>query len=478
MRFKRAALAAALVTAVLPAAAAQASTAGLEGTTLDVVAGTGERNSVSIAEASGGTLLVRDPAGLRARTGCEQVSATEARCGGLRVNVSLGDQSDSFVASTDTPIFVDAGAGDDSYVQNALAAITRVDFSGGAGQDEASYANADRGVIVTKDGLSNDGRIASGITSLDRDSIRADVERLSGSRFNDSLNGTDATFDRFDGNLGDDVLSGHGLHDVFVMGSADDGSDRLLGGAGSDTVDYSGRSANLNVTLSANGADDGQLGERDEIRQVENVTGGRGNDNIENIADAPTSVGLNGGPGNDRLSGGAGNDFLQTGTGQDLVFGQAGSDQLIFDDADDEDVANCGAGTDSVIRGPSDMRLIACERAAPIGVLSLAPRMVQAKAGEATGVRLSWTHPTAWRKLRTLTLRLKLDGSEVGAVVIRPRSGEVKATGGVRRAKGKLATRGRTASAKLALRFDASLDGAELRAEVEATDFRGRRQIG
>jgi hypothetical protein len=54
----------------------------------------------------------------------------------------------------------------------------------------------------------------------------------------------------------------------------------------------------------------------------------------------------------------------------------------------------------------------------------------------------------------------------------------VKATGGVRRAKGKLTTRGRTASAELALRFDPSLDGAKLEAEVEATDFRGRRQIG
>jgi hypothetical protein len=240
MRYKRAAFAAALATAVLPAAAAQASTAGLEGTALNVVAGTGERNSVSIGEASGATLLVRDPAGLRARTGCEQITATEARCGGLRVNVSLGDQSDSLVASTDTPVAVDAGAGagDDSYVQNALGGTTRVDFSGGAGQDAASYANADRGVIVTKDGVANDGRIASGITSLDRDSIRADVERLTGSRFSDSLNGTDATFDRFDGNLGDDVLSGHGLHDVFVMGSVDDGSDRILGGAGTDIVDY------------------------------------------------------------------------------------------------------------------------------------------------------------------------------------------------------------------------------------------------
>jgi Ca2+-binding RTX toxin-like protein len=269
-------------------------------------------------------------------------------------------------------------------VQNALGGTTRVDFSGGAGQDEASYANADRGVIVTKDGVANDGRIASGITSLDRDSIRADVERLTGSRFNDSLNGTDATFDRFDGNL--DVLTGHGLHDVFVMGSVDDGGDRILGGAGTDTVDYSGRSANVNITLSSNGADDGQLGEGDEIRQVENAHGGRGNDNIENIADAPTSVGITGGPGNDRLSGGAGNDFLQTGTGRDLVFGQAGSDQLIFDDADDEDVAHCGAGTDGVIRGPGDMRLIECEHAAPIGVLSLSPRVVQAKAGKATRV--------------------------------------------------------------------------------------------
>jgi hypothetical protein len=475
MKFsKRAALAAVLATAALPAAA-QASTAGLDGTTLNVVAGSGERNAVSIGEAAGGTLVVRDSAGLRARAGCEQVTSIEARCGGLRIDVDLGDQSDALVAQTDTPIAADGGAGDDSYVQNAaLGSVTRVDFSGGAGQDEASYTNADRGVIVTKDGVANDGRIASGITSLDRDSIRADVEKLTGSRFNDSLNGNDATFDRFDGNLGDDVLSGHGLHDVFLMGSTDDGGDRIFGGAGSDTVDYSGRSANLTITLSANGADDGQAGEGDEIRQVENVAGGRGNDTIENIADAPTSVGFNGGPGNDRLSGGAGHDFLVTGTGVDLVFGQAGSDQMIFDDADDGDVAHCGAGTDSVIRSRGDMRLVECEHAAPIGRLSLSPKVVTG----AKPVRLSWTHPEAWRKLRTLELRLTLDGAPVGEVTIRPRSGEVKGSGGVRVARRKLVRDGRTVTAELALKLDPSLDGARLRAEVAATDVRGRTQIG
>jgi Ca2+-binding RTX toxin-like protein len=471
-RARRALLAVAIATVAIPAAA-QASTATLEGTTLNISAAAGERNAVAVTD-SGSAYSIRDAAGIRARTGCTQLSTVEVRCGGVGVNVQLGDLSDSFVAGTNRAIVVDAGTGDDSYVQNAIDGFTRVDFRGGAGFDTASYVNADRGVIVTKDGVANDGRIASGITSLDRDSIRADVEKLTGSRFNDSLNGNDATFDRFDGNLGDDVLSGHGLHDVFLMGSTDDGGDRIFGGAGSDTVDYSGRSANLTITLSANGADDGQAGEGDEIRQVENVAGGRGNDNIENIVDAPTSVGFNGGPGNDRLVGGAGNDFVQTGTGVDLVFGQAGSDQLLFDDADDGDVAQCGAGTDSVIRGPSDMRLVDCERAAAIGRLSLSPKVVTG----AKPVRLSWTHPEAWRKLRRLDLRLTLDGAPVGEVTIRPRSGEVKGSGGVRVARRKLVRDGRTVTAELALKLDPSLDGARLRAEVAATDVRGRTQIG
>ena len=45
-------------------------------------------------------------------------------------------------------------------------------------------------MIVTKDGVANDGRTLTGTTVIDRDNIRPDVERLIGSSHNDSLNGS------------------------------------------------------------------------------------------------------------------------------------------------------------------------------------------------------------------------------------------------------------------------------------------------
>jgi Ca2+-binding RTX toxin-like protein len=476
-RARRALLAAAIATVAIPAAA-QASTATLEGTTLNISAAAGERNAVAVND-SGSAYSVRDAAGIRARTGCTQVSPVEARCGGVGVNVLLGDLSDSFVAGTNRAITVDAGVGDDSYVQNAIDGFTRVDFRGGAGFDTASYVNADRGVIVTKDQVANDGRIASGITSLDRDNVRNDVEKLVGSRFNDSLNGHNlAAPEQFDGLLGDDALTGHSGSDTFLAGSTDDGSDRINGGAGEDAVDYVNRSANLRVTIDSGSADDGQAGEGDDVRAVEGLRGGRGDDFLEAIAGSTARVHLNGLAGNDTLRGGAGPDDILTGSGtRDFVFGQAGSDQIIVDDGG-SDVIDCGAGSDRVLRSVNEGSLRDCEADGVLGKLSLSPENARAQAGEPVRMQLSWRHPRAWQKLRTISFRLRLEGAEVGELTIRPRARTIASDGAVTLArKAKLVAKGRTVSVKLALNVDSSLAGKTLRAEVEATDNRGRRQV-
>ena len=391
----------------------------------------------------------------------------------------LGDLSDSFVAGTNRAITVDAGAGDDSYVQNAIDGFTRVDYRGGAGFDTASYVNADRGVIVTKDQLANDGRISSGITAIDRDNVRNDVEKLVGSRFNDSLNGHDlAAPEQFDGLLGDDALTGHSGNDTFFAGSADDGADRINGGAGEDAVDYGNRSANLRVTIDSGSADDGQAGEGDDVRAIESLRGGRGDDFLEAVASSTARVFLDGRSGNDTLRGGAGPDDIHTGTGtRDFVFGQAGSDQIIVDDGG-SDVIDCGLGSDRVLRFVDEGSLRNCEADGVLGKLSLSPENARAQAGDAVRMQLSWKHPRAWRKLRTISLRLRLGGAEVGELTIRPRARTIAADGGVSLARrAKLVAKGKTVSVKLALKVDPSLAGKTLRAEVEATDNRGRRQV-
>jgi hypothetical protein len=69
---------------------------------------------------------------------------------------------------------------------------------------------------------------------------------------------------------------------------------------------------------------------------VENVTGGSGDDTITGSAEANV---LNGGAGKDTLSGGLGNDTLIGGDGDDLLKGEAG------DDTFDEGAASNGADT-------------------------------------------------------------------------------------------------------------------------------------
>jgi Ca2+-binding RTX toxin-like protein len=57
--------------------------------------------------------------------------------------------------------------------------------------------------------------------------------------------------DTLKGGLGDDTLNGGEGNDTFTTsaGSVDDGSDLYVGGTGTDTVDYSGRTVALNVSI-------------------------------------------------------------------------------------------------------------------------------------------------------------------------------------------------------------------------------------
>lgn len=155
------------------------------------------------------------------------------------------------------------------------------------------------------------------------------------------------------------ILGGDG-NDSMVGGS---GRDRFDGGGGIDEVNYSARTLQQPLRLSANGvADDGVLGERDNIMpDVEDITGGQGADLIigtlltgatldaQGGADAvfggPYADLLLGGEGNDSMHGGAGNDYLAGGLGQDQLFGDEGDDVFEANDGY-RDIIVGGAGSD------------------------------------------------------------------------------------------------------------------------------------
>jgi RTX calcium-binding nonapeptide repeat (4 copies) len=230
------------------------------------------------------------------------------------------------------------------------------------------------------------------------------------------------------------------------------------------------------------------------------VHGAGGNDFISgrgghpNSSPPPTTVRLTlaGGPGDDTLVGGFGRATSATNTA-DTLFGEDGNDTLFtangigidrllggagFDKAtfDNSGTVFDHAGEVDIFTGKLDI-----EQLSPVpgvGRLRLDPAAVRAQAGGVARLRMSWTHPKAWRKLRSVELRVLRGSERVGRVVLTPATDGVRADGKLALAAGsRVSHRGKTVTAKLAVRLPKSLTRGQLRVEVEATDRRGRTQI-
>ena len=176
-----------------------------------------------------------------------------------------------------------------------------------------------------------------------RDVIAGDVyavEALAGGSVlhggNDVIEGGDGN-DALYGDFGPGptaaLISGHsertGGSDVLLGGNGNDllmgqlGRDTLNGGAGIDMADYSDKSQAVHVTLHGSTAATVFVNgiAEDTVRNVENLTGGYGNDRL-------TGDGLS-----NRLTGGLGNDTLNGAAGIDFLDGQAGNDSFVFNTA-------------------------------------------------------------------------------------------------------------------------------------------------
>jgi hypothetical protein len=494
-----AALPAALAAFALPSAialpaAAEAATVSVDSAgTLKFRAGSNEVNSVTIAQDSFG-VLIRDNAGkLNASGQCSRRSTVEVLCRFTptsirKIDVRLENRNDSISSRTSFETLIDGGIDNDTFFAGMAPGASRVEYRGDAGTDTLNYAGATSGVTMRQDEFANDGRAARG----DRDSVRRDVENFVGSRFADLLRGSpnglafcavgcrgSTAFQRFTGGLGDDTIQGGRNSDIHFMGGSPDGADRIHPGQNFTIVDYSGRAATagVNVSIAQGIRNDGAPGEGDDIfGGVEQLLSGRGNDTLTADPAGVSFVALDGGAGIDTLNGSKGSEVLTGGPGSDTLLAQGGSDTIFANDGEG-DTVGCGLGTDTAHLDSRD-GFDSCENR-PVGVLRLAPKTIAATAGKAANLRMSWRHPQAWRKLRTVELRLYAGRLQVGRVTIRPRNGKIDAAGALElmRKRSKLARSGKTVTARLALRLDESLAGKRLRAEVEATDARGARQV-
>ena len=197
-------------------------------------------------------------------------------------------------------------------------------LSGGSGND---WLQGGGGNDTLTGGVGDD--TLSGGTGNDTLNGSAGNDMLQGGDGDDTLNGG-ANNDTLIGGAGNDQLTGLGGNDIFLF-DADKalGIDRVTeaGGGGTDAIDFAGTSAGvaLNLGLVGNQTVNGNLVINISATQIENASGGDGDDILTGNGLANL---LSGGAGNDSLAGGSGNDTLNGGDGDDSLDGGSGNDAL------------------------------------------------------------------------------------------------------------------------------------------------------
>jgi hypothetical protein len=322
MRLSATLIAAALV--LLSATAAHASTATTSDGNLRYTAFAGEANNVTFSRVTGNTFRVTELAAvIQAGGGCTQESPNVVTCttgNGRPVIARLGDLDDIGRSTTSRSTQIFGEGGNDTLT----GASGRDTLSGGDGNDTLNGGSG--GDTLNGDG-GNDTLNGGG-----------SGDRLRGGDGNDLLRG---------GSAGDAMSGGRG-DDTFAEDAVTNGADAVFGDAGFDTADYSARTANLHIDLNAV-RDDGQAGERDDVR-VDRVIAGSGKDVL--LGDDHGADDLNGGPGDDIIDGRRGNDRVDAGPGLDQIGARDLSPDLI----------TCGEGPDSVAADRLDTTAADCEK--------------------------------------------------------------------------------------------------------------------
>ena len=292
---------------------------------------------------------------LRAVLAAVAVLAVPASAQAGTVTQSGGTISYSASASADR---VDVGTNPNPFVRSEPGGIS-VSGGGTCTKTDDNQVDCTGGVSAFIVRLIGDNNAADGrqVTNAATLTVQGSpgFDQLDGTPNGDSLTG-DAGDDNLNGYAGNDTLDGGAGANTFNDGDGDDvilggpqddtwnagpGRDVFTPGAGTDTVSYRDRTAAVTITL--NGvADDGQAGEGDNVGlEVEDASGGAGNDTIvgNDLGDR-----LHGGPGDDSIAGGAGEDRLEGEEGNDTIDARDGR----FDSID------CGPGSDVVFADPGD----------------------------------------------------------------------------------------------------------------------------
>jgi Ca2+-binding RTX toxin-like protein len=276
----------------------------------------------------------------------------------------------------------DGGAGNDSFGASD-GDLGADDIRGGPGFDLLDLDAHAGGASITLDDVANDG------TPGENDNVHSDLEKVYGTRGNDTYVGT-AGNDVFDGGFGSDTARG-GPGDDNLTGGTE--ADALFGEAGNDT--------------------------------------------------------LYGGEGDDRVDGGPGTDSLFGDYSSCSAYGcSSGNDTLLARDGE-PDALNCGAGADSAQIDAVDTLaqdgFQACETVdraaapAPAPIVTPAPTPIKPPAAgaasplqkaSATGGRKRMTLALTLRRAGTVTVTITKVGAKkaLGKITIKAKAGRTTRT--------------------------------------------------
>jgi Ca2+-binding RTX toxin-like protein len=289
--------------------------------------------------------------------------------GGTAADTLSGGDGDDTLYGAAGADSLNGEAGNDVFPQGAAAdggdtivCGSETSFVEGAETDTVSYALRTLAVNVTLAavGTPNDGDVAA---AGEGDDIDVTCEIVTGGAGNDTLTGDlhknvlngGVGNDTLNGGLQDDTLNGGVGNDSFVeSGVVPSGADTFNGGDGTDTVDYSSRTAVMTIIMDGTAAS-GESGETDTVKiDVENVIGGAEVDTI--TGNASDNV-IAGGLGADVLHGAAGNDVFSEGavdTGGDTFDGGDGLDTVDYTARVAAITVTIGAGADDGLASEND----------------------------------------------------------------------------------------------------------------------------
>ncbi|MBX9845800.1 MAG: hypothetical protein K2Z80_28750 [Xanthobacteraceae bacterium] len=282
---------------------------------------------IEMFQLSDGTVL--NLAGIIGRIGTDGVDT--ATWTETAVSLDAGAGNDSITTGSYNDVLrggdgndtLNAGGGDDVLAGGAGNDV----LNGGSGMDTASYQGATAGVTVDLAISAAQNTQGAGTDTL------SNIENLTGSLFDDQLNGSS----------GANVLTGLGGNDV-LDGRA--GADTMIGGLGDDT--YVVDTASDTTVENQNEGIDAVLS---------SLTWTLAN-NVENLILSGTSAingtgnsldnSIVGNSANNVLYGLGGDDTLDGGAGADSLFGGAGTDTYVVDNAADLVSENSDEGIDTV----------------------------------------------------------------------------------------------------------------------------------